>query len=233
MLNHKVPKKHDQVRTCCSTRCTLYSRYRRVLSTYVLSASYFKLYTAYVRHARGDKWAGSSNVQWRSPIIETYQISKQRMSNDISAALTAAYLKIGFIVLLLHVSAPFDSSRVSWNDGKKRAGKSTLSVSEVHIPAYRKTKLPFILNTVGDRNYESNFITVKREEAALELSPPLIERTYRDVDSASMIPYLDGHLVHKTCQPVFTPEECQMIIDEAETICNQFGWTTTRHGNFP
>lgn len=186
--------------------------------------------------------------------------SKQRMSNDITAALTAAYLKIGFIVLLLHISAPFEnaknevfafvtSSRVSWNDGigssrmmmfhgsqiagKKRAKKSTLYVSEVHIPAYRKTKLPFILNNVGDRNYESKFISVKREEAAIELSPPLIERTYRDEDSASMIPYLDGHLMHKTCQPVLTPEECQMIIDEAETICNQFGWTTTRHGNFP
>lgn len=116
---------------------------------------------------------------------------------------------------------------------ENRVKKSNLYVSEVHIPGYRKSKLPFILHDFGERNYESNVISVGREGVSLQSPSPIAERLFQDEDSISMIPYLEGHLLHKTCHPVLTPKECQMIIDEAETVCNQNGWTTTRHGNFP
>jgi hypothetical protein len=115
----------------------------------------------------------------------------------------------------------------------ERVKESKIYVSEVHIPGYRKSKLPFILHDY-ERNYESNLINVGSDGgSSLESPPPVAERIYEDKDSKSMIPYLDGYLLHKTCHPILTPNECQMIIDEAETICKQYGWTTTRHGNFP
>jgi hypothetical protein len=115
---------------------------------------------------------------------------------------------------------------------EERVKESKLYVSEVHIPGYRKSKLPFILPNY-ERSYESNLVNVGSEGMSLESPPPVAERIYEDKDSTSMIPYLDGYLLHKTCHPILTPKECQMIIDEAETICKQYGWTTTRHGNFP
>jgi len=59
------------------------------------------------------------------------------------------------------------------------------------------------------------------------------ERTYVVSDYSSLIPYQDGHLLHKTNSAVFTPDECQLIIDEAEQKATEMGWTTKRHGNFP
>jgi hypothetical protein len=59
------------------------------------------------------------------------------------------------------------------------------------------------------------------------------EKTFDMSDYSSQIPYQDGHLLHKTNSAVFTPEECQLIIDEAEKKATEMGWTTQRHGNFP
>ena len=46
---------------------------------------------------------------------------------------------------------------------EKRVEKSKLHVSEVHIPGYRKSKLPFILHDFGERNHELNIISAGRE----------------------------------------------------------------------
>ena len=62
----------------------------------------------------------------------------------------------------------------------------------------------------------------------------LKEQTYRpNYDYESLIPYHNGHLVHRTKIPIFTPQECQAMIDEAEQKAYEMGWTTTRHGNYP
>ena len=99
---------------------------------------------------------------------------------------------------------------------KRIVSKSALYVSEVHIPAYRTTKLPFILSNTNE-----------------ELHNDELSSFCSDEDSASLIPYQDGHLLHKTNQPILTRDECQMIIDEAERTCERIGWTTSRHGNYP
>jgi len=99
--------------------------------------------------------------------------------------------------------------------------KSTTSnlnmVSELHIPQYKETKVPFMISD---------------EQAALLR---LREETYSSGrDYTSCIPHEGGYLTHKTTRPILTPWECQNIIDEAESICSQrSGWTTSRHANYP
>mmetsp|Transcript_6369 Transcript_6369/g.9008 ORF Transcript_6369/g.9008 Transcript_6369/m.9008 type:complete len:164 (+) Transcript_6369:190-681(+) len=70
---------------------------------------------------------------------------------------------------------------------------TALRVSELHIPGYAQTKLPFIL---------------KDEDLIVEAGgqPTLTrvdEREYRDEDYSSLIPYETGHLLHKTTNPIF------------------------------
>jgi len=86
-----------------------------------------------------------------------------------------------------------------------------LRVSELHIPGYTETKLPFLASPKDQLQ-----VTVR--------SPP---------ETQKWIPYQDGHLVHKTTTEVFTPRECQSIIREAEQVASEIAWTTNRHGNFP
>ena len=101
---------------------------------------------------------------------------------------------------------------------------TALGVSELHVPGYAKTKLPFIhpddsRGGGGGRNAQGD--TLFRE------------RTYRqNIDYTSLVPHQDGHLIHKT-RPILTREECQMMINEAERKAQDMGWTTTRHGNYP
>lgn len=107
------------------------------------------------------------------------------------------------------------SSSCSTSSSRRRrfSSPSLLNVSELHVPGYAKTKLPF-------------------------LTPPNTtiyqERTYSPhVDYTSYVPYQDGYLIHTTTHPIFTINECQMIINEAEQKAHQMGWTTSRHGNYP
>jgi len=89
---------------------------------------------------------------------------------------------------------------------------TTLHVSELHIPGYSQSKLSFLL----DNNDISQ------------------ERTFNpQTDYISYLPYQDGHLIHRTNMPIFTSEECQSIVFEAERKALQMGWTTNRHGNYP
>ena len=102
---------------------------------------------------------------------------------------------------------------------------TALYVSELHIPGYARTKLPFIIDTSeGDNNYGGLTSTVTRIQ----------ERTYTaQQDYTSLIPHKNGHLIHRTTIPIFSREECQSIVDEAEHKATQMGWTTNRHGNYP
>lgn len=85
-------------------------------------------------------------------------------------------------------------------------------VSELHVPGYSETKLPFILQ-----------------------DPPanLYPQSYTSSDYESSIPHQDGHLLHETNVGVFSAQECQAIVREAEAVAAQRDWTRNRHGNFP
>ena len=124
---------------------------------------------------------------------------------------------------LLLITNAFSSSHTttsSYSPSSRRRRRLTstiiLNVSELHVPGYAKTKLPFILTP------PSSDSTIYQE------------RIYRpNIDYTSLIPYEDGHLIHTTTNPIFTMEECQSIITEAEEKAHYMGWTTTRHGNYP
>ena len=98
---------------------------------------------------------------------------------------------------------------------------SALGVSELHIPGYAQSKLPFILSDDDLAADGSN--TLMRLET----------QQYSHSDYESLIPYQSGHLLHKTKGQVFASDECQRIVNEAEKIAKIAGWTTSRHGNYP
>jgi hypothetical protein len=56
---------------------------------------------------------------------------------------------------------------------------------------------------------------------------------YSQDDYESLIPHQSGYLLHKTKNQVLTTQECEQIVNEAETIAARMGWTTSRHGNYP
>lgn len=91
-------------------------------------------------------------------------------------------------------------------------GLTRLYVSELHIPGYAQTKLPFILS---------------------DPPPTLYPKSYSSSEYDSTIPHQDGHLLHKTNFGIFSPQECERIVQEAEAMAAQKQWTTNRHGNFP
>lgn len=101
---------------------------------------------------------------------------------------------------------------------------SRLFVSELHVPGYSKTKLPFILS-----NEESE----TSGNGATALQTRLRIHEYTASDYASLIPHAEGHLLHSTASPIFTAAECQSIVSEAEQVASAIEWTTNRHGNFP
>ena len=86
---------------------------------------------------------------------------------------------------------------------------TSLSVSELHIPGYRESKKQFIL-TDNDLicGYEGGAPVLTRIE----------QWSFSDADYSSLIPYQNGYLLHKTNRPLFSPEECQYMIDEAEDV---------------
>lgn len=89
--------------------------------------------------------------------------------------------------------------------------RSRLFVSELHVPGYAESKLPFLL-----ADNEVDQITPQH--------PP---------SSGQSIPFQDGYLIHKTTRPIFTAAECECIVRESEYVASQIAWTTNRHGNFP
>lgn len=100
---------------------------------------------------------------------------------------------------------------------------TSLGVSELHVPGYRESKIPFILQ-------ESDLV---RNSGATALLQMLQVWNYAPSDFESQVPYMDGSLVHRTRFQVFSSEECQKIVNEAEMVAAQIEWTRNRHGNFP
>ena len=87
-------------------------------------------------------------------------------------------------------------------------------VSELHIPAYRESKLPFLLDRAAKVN-------------------PCTYQAGVDYTSYLTTTHESGGLIHQTNRPLFTGEECQSIVQEAEDVARRRDWTRTRHGNFP
>jgi hypothetical protein len=98
---------------------------------------------------------------------------------------------------------------------------STLGVSELHIPGYAQTKLPFILK--DDDLVEEGSSTATRLET----------QQYSSTDYDSLVPHQSGNLLHKTKGQILSSEECRRIVDEAERVAANMGWTKSRHGNYP
>lgn len=91
-----------------------------------------------------------------------------------------------------------------------------LHVSELHVPGYAQSKLPFILS--GDELIQFG---------------PVREHLYSASDFESRISHGDGYLLHKTKKPILTVAECDSIMEEAEQVASKIEWTKNRHGNFP
>ncbi|KAL7462250.1 hypothetical protein ACHAXS_002637 [Conticribra weissflogii] len=124
----------------------------------------------------------------------------------------AIRLKSPFSIVLRTSSASFADYFLLLPHQRRPKSSTTLQVSELHIPGYSKSKLSFLLD-------DDDIIQ---------------ERTYNpQTDYISDLPYQDGHLIHRTTTPIFTSEECQSIVFEAEHKALQMGWTTNRHGNYP
>lgn len=104
-----------------------------------------------------------------------------------------------------------------------------MQVSELHIPDYTETKKAFILtkdDTISKNDEET------RKSDCLPLSN-FEDRIYSKKDFDSQIPFQSGFLLHRTKAPVFASNECQSIINEAERVASDMGWTSSRHGNYP
>jgi hypothetical protein len=131
---------------------------------------------------------------------------------NISTAMIALLLELLVLNSFIHnVALAFVAHISTCSDvGQSASFDWALKVSELHIPGYRETKQHFILNsTLNDE----------------------IEIT--QADYSSLLPFENGHLIHKTNGYLFTPEECANIVLEAEEVAARMGWTTTRHGNYP
>jgi hypothetical protein len=98
-------------------------------------------------------------------------------------------------------------------------------VSELHVPGYAQTKMPFILS--DDDDCDTDSIDSLSRSGAL-LSPSII------LPTIGQIKYQNNYLIQQTIQPIFSALECDQIIHEAEYVASQVvPWTTNRHGNYP
>lgn len=101
--------------------------------------------------------------------------------------------------------------RISVIQHAPRRSKLSLRVSELHIPGYRETKKHFLSDEIDTKGHRKQL-------------------SITHADYSSLLPYRDGHLIHKTNGALFTDEECRGMVEEAENVASQMGWTTTRHG---
>jgi hypothetical protein len=119
-------------------------------------------------------------------------------------------------------------------DRRSRTGDkiSKLKVSELHVPGYAESKIPFILK---EEDFEVNPLEsgCERVSAVLRRKRSFAVQIYSPDDYDSLIPFQDGHLLHRTTRQVFSFQECQQIIAEAEKVASEIEWTRSRHGNFP
>ena len=104
-----------------------------------------------------------------------------------------------------------------------------LKVSELHVPGYIESKIPFILKEQDlvlqpSQNVGASAVVQRRSLAVQSYSPE---------DYESLIPFKEGYLLHRTKNQVFSSHECQQIIAEAEQVASEIEWTRNRHGHFP
>ena len=104
-----------------------------------------------------------------------------------------------------------------------------LKVSELHVPGYSQSKLPFILQEedliVEDTSQGGSGVLTKKV---------IYEETYTPQDYESLLPYQnEGCLLHRTNHAILNPEECHAMVQEAERVAERMNWTTNRHGNYP
>ena len=105
-----------------------------------------------------------------------------------------------------------------------RKRPSALAVSELHVPGYAKTKLPFILKDEHLQETSSDGTLTIRSVRPIPY----------DINNAEVfVPHEDGYLIHKTKNSVISKEECERIIGEAEYVASLSEWTKNRHGNYP
>jgi len=146
---------------------------------------------------------------------------ENKVGNSMVFMMTSLFHLVVLTWCALCVDA-FTLSIPSYTTNNPPTSTTSLWVSEVHVPGYIHSKIPFIL-TDDDTS-----------DGGMAVATRIQERTYtQDVDYTSLVPFQDGHMVHKTTGPVFTREECNMIIDEAEQKAYEMGWTQNRHGNYP
>jgi hypothetical protein len=135
------------------------------------------------------------------------------MLADLFVCYCVNFLLVSPALFVLPVTAFTNAwTLLSHDKTDKRHDSTRRYVSELHVPAYRSTKLPFILENPP---------------------PSLVPQSYSSTDYESLIPYQDGHLLHKTNGPILTADECNRIVQEAETVASKMDWTRNRHGNFP
>jgi len=108
------------------------------------------------------------------------------------------------------------------------ASSTRLGVSELHVPGYAKSKIPFILKE------EDLLETPAGPDGTAIIQKRSLEiQSYSSQDYESLIPFHDGHILHRTRSPILSAQECQKIVDEAEQVAFNIEWTKNRHGNFP
>lgn len=125
------------------------------------------------------------------------------------------------LCFIVNSSSAFVAPQISDSFSVKQ--QSSLKVSELHIPGYAQTKLPFELKETD----------LEEKGSGISTTTELKEVLYTSDDFNSLIPFQDGHLLHTTTKQILTSEECRRIVNEAETIASDMGWTTKRHGNYP
>lgn len=101
--------------------------------------------------------------------------------------------------------------------------RTLLQVSELHIPGYAQSKIPF---EIKDSDLE-------QDNGGTKTTIQLKEQRFCSDDYESLLPFQNGHLIHKSKRQLLTSEECRRIVQEAETVAADMGWTTNRHGNYP
>eukprot|EP00957_Ditylum_brightwellii_P150167 11435408-Ditylum_brightwellii.AAC.1 len=138
-----------------------------------------------------------------------------------------AFIFLTFYAITKHCDAYLNTVQVNSIHNSKGTivrQPTALKVSELHVPGYTKSKLPFILKEehLEEANNDGT-VTLRK----------LQELSFQAESFESLIPYNDGYMLHKTKSAIFSEHECQQIIDEAEAVASQIEWTTNRHGNFP
>ena len=150
------------------------------------------------------------------------------------------------LVLLLLISVSFDGATAfytpscpasvrlppcttergdSWSPSPRMG--TSLFVSELHVPGYAQTKLPFLLPD------DHTLVPPSNHGIPSRTLPRIVEHEYRPSDYDSTIAHMNGHLLHTTRNAILTADECQQIVNEAEQVASHIDWTRNRHGNFP